>query len=142
MHKNLHHFCCKTNYIPTYAELSVTGPREAYDAWHKLGEDSSQLHPNTPWFMNPSFDIAVLQSSSIIVIYMHLFAKFLATRFAKYCFENNCNGQGCLQDVGFQDIFKEYPVCTKSLLERYKFDLFECMWIESNKFLQQWKISF
>lgn len=120
-------YCSDSKYIPSYGELSATGPFSTYLEWRLKLQTNQPLHPNHAWFFNPSLDIAILKEGSILLLYMHLYAKFLSVRFAKYCTQNNCNGERCLQEPDFRNIFKEYPIPMQEMLSRYKQDLIDAL---------------
>jgi len=120
-------FCRDHRYIPCYEELSPTGPFSTYLTWRMKLQKNTAKHPFSPWFFNPSFDIDVMTEGSILLIYMHLWAKFLAVRFSKYCSDNECSGENCLQEKDFCDIFKDYPVPLERMLTNYKQELIDAL---------------
>lgn len=120
-------YCRDHRYVPTYEEVSPTGPFSTYLVWRMKMEKNAPKHPFSAWFFNPSFDIDVLTDGSLLLIYMHLWAKFLSVRFARYCSQNECNSQSCLQDENFRDIFKDYPIPLERMLSNYKQELIDAI---------------
>lgn len=99
-YRNHNNYCKFGAFIASYQELSCCGPVVHYEVWRNV-IFSYQESITCAWFFSNQIDHAILRFDSLILYYMHMYAKFLATRFSSYCIDINCNNM-CPQfeDVG------------------------------------------